>query len=82
MRVDPENRLVVDSLEAHWNEKPRALGDVHEEYTRRREQDTRLLTDEQRSAIPALPRTSRTCGAIPVRPIAIASAWSDCCWRT
>jgi len=54
MRVDPDNRLVADSLEAHWNEKLRALSAAHEEYTRCREQDTRVLTDEQRSAILAL----------------------------
>jgi hypothetical protein len=54
MRVDPDNRLVADSLEAQWNEKLRALREAHEEYARRREQDTRTLTAEQRSAILAL----------------------------
>ena len=54
MRVDPDNRLVADSLEAQWNEKLRALGEAHEEYARRREQDARVLTDEQHSAILAL----------------------------
>jgi len=54
MRVDPDNRLVADSLEAQWNEKLRALGEAHDEYARRREQDARVLTDEQRSAILAL----------------------------
>jgi hypothetical protein len=38
-------------LEAHWNEKLRALGEAREEYARRREEDARILTDEQRSAI-------------------------------
>lgn len=51
MRVDPDNRLVADSLEAQWNEKLRALSDAHEEYARRREQDARVLTNAQRSAI-------------------------------
>ena len=51
MRVDPDNRLVADSLEAHWNEKLRALGEAREEYTRRRDEDARILTDEQRKAI-------------------------------
>jgi DNA invertase Pin-like site-specific DNA recombinase len=54
LRVDPDNRLVADSLEAHWNEKLRALGEAHEEYARRREQDARVLTDEQRRTILAL----------------------------
>jgi DNA invertase Pin-like site-specific DNA recombinase len=54
MRVDPDHRLVADSLEAHWNEKLRALGEAHEEYARRREQDAHALTHEQCSAILAL----------------------------
>ena len=54
MRVDPDNRLVADSLEAQWNEKLRALAEAHDEYARRREHDARVLTDEQRSAILAL----------------------------
>lgn len=54
MRVDPDNRLVADSLEAQWNEKLRALSEASEEYARRREQNARVLTDAQRSAILAL----------------------------
>jgi hypothetical protein len=54
MRVDPDNRLVADSLEAQWNERLRALAEAQEEYTRRREQDARAVSDEQRSAIMAL----------------------------
>jgi hypothetical protein len=54
MRVDPDNRLVADSLEAQWNEKLRALGEAHDEYARRREHDARVLTGEQHSAILAL----------------------------
>jgi hypothetical protein len=54
MRVDPENRLVADSLEADWNQKLRALGEAQQEYEQRREQDRRILADEQRSAILAL----------------------------
>ena len=54
MRVDPENRLVADSLEAGWNEKLRALGEAQQEYEQRREQDRRIFADEQRSAILAL----------------------------
>ena len=54
LRVDPDNRLVADSLEADWNHKLRALTAAHEEYARRREQDARVLTDEQRASIVAL----------------------------
>ena len=54
LRVDPDNRLVADSLEADWNHKLRALTEAHDEYARRREQDARVLTDDQRAAILAL----------------------------
>ena len=54
MRVDPDNRLVADSLEADWNHKLRALTEAHEEYACRHEQDRRTLTEEQRAAILAL----------------------------
>ncbi len=54
MRVDPDNRLVADSLEAHWNETLRALSEASDEYARRREQDARTLTNEQHSEILAL----------------------------
>lgn len=54
LRVDPENRLVADSLEADWNEKLRALGAAQKDYEQRREQDRRILAEEQRSAILAL----------------------------
>jgi DNA invertase Pin-like site-specific DNA recombinase len=34
MRVDPDNRMVADSLEADWNEKLRALATAQQEYER------------------------------------------------
>jgi DNA invertase Pin-like site-specific DNA recombinase len=54
LRVDPDNRLVADSLEADWNHKLRALTEAHEEYARRHEQDARVLTHDQRATILAL----------------------------
>jgi hypothetical protein len=54
LRVDPDNRLVADSLEADWNHKLRALTEAHEEYARRHDQDARVLTDDQRATILAL----------------------------
>jgi DNA invertase Pin-like site-specific DNA recombinase len=54
LRVDPDNRLVADSLEADWNHRLRALSEAHEEYARRHEQDARVLTDDQRATILAL----------------------------
>jgi len=46
LKVDPDNRLVADSLEAEWNNKLRILGEAQAEY----EQQTlkqRLLIDSQ-----------------------------------
>jgi DNA invertase Pin-like site-specific DNA recombinase len=54
MRVDPDNRLVADSLEAQWNDKLRAVAEAREEYEKRTQQDACVLSDEQRSAILAL----------------------------
>jgi DNA invertase Pin-like site-specific DNA recombinase len=54
MRVDPNHRLVADSLEADWNHKLHALTEAQQNYERRREQDHKLSTSEQRSAILAL----------------------------
>jgi len=45
MMVDPNNRLVADSLEADWNNKLRALADVRYERERRKQQDL-LALDE------------------------------------
>jgi DNA invertase Pin-like site-specific DNA recombinase len=49
MQVDPNNRLVADSLENEWNEKLSELNRVQQEYERRRQTD-RLLLDKQRRA--------------------------------
>ena len=54
MRVDPENRLVADSLEADWNHKLRVLAETQHEYEHHREQDRRIFNEEQRAAILAL----------------------------
>jgi DNA invertase Pin-like site-specific DNA recombinase len=54
MRVDPENRLVADTLEADWNHKLRALSAAQQEYEERREQDRQAFNEEQRAAILAL----------------------------
>jgi len=54
MRVDPENRLVADTLEAEWNQKLRALNETQREYEHRREQDRQVFHEEQRAAILSL----------------------------
>jgi len=54
MRVDPNNRLVADSLEADWNDKLRLLNDAQERYRQQHEADQVALNDEQRARILAL----------------------------
>lgn len=54
MRVDPEHRLVADSLEAEWNNKLRTLAAIQQEHERYRQQDRQALSDQQRAAILAL----------------------------
>lgn len=54
MEVDPGNRLVVDVLEAEWNEKLRGLQDAQDELEQRRLQDHPQLSDAQRQQIFAL----------------------------
>lgn len=54
MKVDPDNRLVADTLEADWNHKLRALAETQEQYQRLREQDRKVLDEEQRAAILSL----------------------------
>lgn len=54
LRVDPDNRLVADSLEAEWNHKLRALAAAQEDYERRRDAATDALSDEQRQQVLAL----------------------------
>ena len=51
MQVDPNNRLVADELEAHWNEQLRALSQAREEYERRRRDDRRALDQSQQERI-------------------------------
>jgi len=54
MEADPGNRLVVDVLEAEWNDKLRALHDAQEEFEHRRAQDHQELGEDQRKHILAL----------------------------
>jgi len=54
MRVDPNNRLVADTLETQWNEKLRQLAEAKEECEKRRQLDAIQLTEEQKAKIRAL----------------------------
>jgi hypothetical protein len=54
MRIDPDNRLVADELEADWNAKLRALNDAQQDYERRREADGHMMDEQTRTRILAL----------------------------
>jgi len=51
MKVDPENRLVADSLEAEWNEKLRAMAQAQDDYQRKRDADRKVLAEDQRNRL-------------------------------
>ena len=51
LRVDPENRLVADVLEADWNARLRELAQVQEEAQRQSEVEQRKLSALERQAI-------------------------------
>ena len=54
LAVDPDNRLVADSLEADWNDALRALQTAREDYDRATAAATATLTDELKNRIRSL----------------------------
>jgi len=50
-QVDPDHRLVADTLEADWNEKLKELRACREEYERCREEDRKALGGEAKERI-------------------------------
>jgi len=51
LRVDPDNRLVADSLEAEWNSKLRALAAAQADYEHQRDAEGGVLSVEQRQQV-------------------------------
>jgi transposase len=51
LAVDPDNRLVADSLEADWNDALRALQTAHEDYERASAAAAATLTDHLKDRI-------------------------------
>jgi len=51
MNVDPENRLVAESLESEWNEKLREYSHAKDVYERKRKVDQNMLNDETRKTV-------------------------------
>jgi DNA invertase Pin-like site-specific DNA recombinase len=54
MRVDPDNRLVADTLEADWNRKLRAFQEAQQEYERQRQKDCTAIDEQVRSRLHTL----------------------------
>jgi len=53
-RVDPNNRLVANTLEAEWNAALKALQEAQQEYEHHHEQDDLLINEEVRAKVMAL----------------------------
>ena len=51
MKVDPNNRLVADELEADWNVKLRALDEAQQQYEQQRQADSVALNQEQQQQV-------------------------------
>jgi hypothetical protein len=54
LKVDPDNRLVADSLEADWNARLRRLDSLQQEHEQQRKADQGLLSEQARLRILAL----------------------------
>ena len=54
LRVDPDNRLVADALEADWNQKLRALAAAQEAYEQASAADVSIVSDAERAELMAL----------------------------
>ena len=68
LAVDPDNRLVADSLEADWNDALRALQTAREDYDRASAAATATLTDELKDRIRALATDFPTLWSNPHTP--------------
>jgi hypothetical protein len=51
LKVDPDHRLVADTLEAEWNERLRQLQAMQQDHDRQREQDRTLLALDAREKV-------------------------------
>ena len=54
MRVDPDNRLVANTLEADWNQKLRALEEAQQECEQQRQKDSMTVDEELRRRLHTL----------------------------
>jgi len=68
MLVDPNNRLVADTLEREWNDKLRMLADVQEQRERARHEDRLTLDDTIRDRLIAMTADFKTVWCDPTLP--------------
>lgn len=54
LKVDPDNRLVADALEADWNARLRALADAQQAYEKASVADSNVITEAERGELLAL----------------------------
>ncbi|MGA7408847.1 MAG: zinc ribbon domain-containing protein, partial [Bryobacteraceae bacterium] len=54
MNVDPDNRLVIDSLEAEWNDKLRTLAEMQAQYDQQTQKQRRLIDSQTREQLLSL----------------------------
>jgi recombinase len=66
--VDPDNRLVADSLEADWNDALRALQTAQDDYQQATAAAAAALTDEHKTRIRALASDFPSLWADPATP--------------
>ena len=78
LAVDPDNRLVADSLEADWNDALRALQTAREDYDRASAAATATLTDELKNRIRSLATDFPALWSNPHTRSETANAWSAC----
>ncbi|MER9451733.1 hypothetical protein [Mesorhizobium sp. M0254] len=65
MLVDPNNRLVADTLEREWNDKLRMLADLREERESALREDRATFDDAIRDRLIAMTADFKTAGATP-----------------
>ena len=68
LSVDPDNRLVADTLEADWNNALRELANAQDDYDRASEAARAALSDAQKSKIRALASDFPALWADPATP--------------
>jgi hypothetical protein len=54
MKVDPDNRLVADTLEAEWNEKLRSLAETQEQYEQQAQKQRKLIDSQAKQQLLSL----------------------------